>query len=169
MGNVSRQKRLKVAVLVKSFITTGGPERYAVEITRRLRDRGHDIHLFARRCDEKYMEGISFYQVPSGRTFSSVVDSFYFAKKVARMLEGKDFDVIHSHERGWRQDILTIHAFTYKSGLHKYSLIRRLDQTRKFYNLKYQVAHSYHIVSRYSVIFMDEGKDYAGRCNYPHI
>ena len=129
MDNVGRRKMLKLAVLVKSFITTGGSERYAVEITRRLRDRGHDIHLFARRFDEKYIKGISFYNVPSRHTFSSVVDSFYFAKDVARILEGKQFDVIHSHERGWRQDVLTVHTTTYKSGLHKYSLIRRLDQT----------------------------------------
>ena len=123
-------KKLKIAVVVKSFVTTGGSEGYAVEITRRLRDRGHDIHLFARRCDEKYMEGISLYRVPSAHIFlPGAVDSVYFATKVARMLDGKEFDVIHSHERGWRQDILTVHTFTYKGGLYKYSSIRRLDQT----------------------------------------
>ena len=166
MGNVGGQKKLKVAVLVKSFITTGGSERYAVEITRRLRDRGHHIHLFARRCDEKYMEGISFYQVPSRRTFSSVVDSFYFAKKVARLLEGKEFDVIHSHERGWRQDVLTVHTSTYKSGLHKYSLIRRLDQTYLSYRswlylwMERRQMRTSHLVAVSEVIRQDIAKYY---------
>lgn len=166
MGNVSRQKRLKVAVLVKSFITTGGSERYAVEITRRLRGRGHDIHLFARRCDEKYIKGISFYKVPSRRTFSSVVDSFYFAKKVARMLEGKEFDVIHSHERGWRQDVLTVHTSTYKSGLYKYSLIRRLDQTYLSYRswlylwMERRQMRTPHLVAVSEVISQDIARYY---------
>jgi UDP-glucose:(heptosyl)LPS alpha-1,3-glucosyltransferase len=166
VGNFSRQKRLKVAVLVKSFITTGGSERYAVEITRRLRDWGHDIHLFARRCDEKYIKGISFYQVPSRRTFSSVVDSFYFAKKVARMLEGKEFDVIHSHERGWQQDVLTVHTSTYKSGLYKYSLIRRLDQTYLSYRswlylwMERRQMRTSHLVAVSEVIRQDIARYY---------
>ena len=38
-----RTDKLKIAVPVKRFITTGGVERYSVEVTRRLLDKGHAI------------------------------------------------------------------------------------------------------------------------------
>ncbi|MBU0480471.1 MAG: glycosyltransferase family 4 protein [Proteobacteria bacterium] len=123
-----QKKRLKIAVLVKSFVTSGGAERYAVEITTRLRRRGHDIHLFARRADTKYLDGIHFYKVPDKFTFSSAVNSVSFAMEASKLLENKTFDVIHSHERAYCQDVLTVHTFSYKSGLYKYNFIRRLDQ-----------------------------------------
>jgi UDP-glucose:(heptosyl)LPS alpha-1,3-glucosyltransferase len=120
---------MKIAVLVKSFILAGGAERHTVEITRRLLNRGHEIHLYARYTDERLMEGIQHVRVPNRCTFSSVGNSLSFAREAARLLEGREYDVIHSHERGYRQDVLTLHTFSYRSGLRKYSFLRRLDMT----------------------------------------
>ena len=52
MAGETEKRKLKIAVLVRHFVTSGGMERYAVEITRRLKDRGHEIHLFCREFDE---------------------------------------------------------------------------------------------------------------------
>ncbi|MCF8056491.1 MAG: glycosyltransferase family 4 protein [Desulfocapsa sp.] len=124
------KKRLKIAILVKSFITTGGSERYTVEIARRMRDRGHEIHLFAWGKDDEQSQGMHFYLVPVPNKLnrSGVLNSYSYARESARVLQGKTFDVIHSHERGANQDLLTIHTFSYLGGLYKYSFIRRLDQ-----------------------------------------
>ena len=67
-------------------------------------------------------------RVPNRHTYSSVANSLSFAREAARSLRGKQYDVIHSHERGYRQDVLTIHTFSYRSGLERYSFLRKLDQ-----------------------------------------
>lgn len=120
---------MKIAVLAKSFILAGGAERYAVELTRRLMKKGHEIDLYARYVDERLIDGIRHVRVPDRCTFSSAGNSLSFARETARLLEGKKYDVIHSHERGYLQDVLTLHTFSYRSALRKYSLLRRMDMT----------------------------------------
>lgn len=124
-----KKRIMKIAVLVKSFILSGGAERYAVEVTRRLKARGHEIHIYARFVDESALEGMQHIKVPNKHTYSSVANSLSFAREAAQLLAGKKYDIIHSHERGYRQDVLTVHTFSYKSGLYRYSFIRRMDQT----------------------------------------
>jgi UDP-glucose:(heptosyl)LPS alpha-1,3-glucosyltransferase len=120
---------LRIAVLVKSFIVTGGSERYAVEVTRRLRARGHEIDVYARYVDESLLDGMRHVRVPDRHTYSSVANSLSFARESARLLRGKAYDIVHSHERGYCQDVMTIHTFSYRSGLNRYSFLRRIDQT----------------------------------------
>jgi UDP-glucose:(heptosyl)LPS alpha-1,3-glucosyltransferase len=120
---------MKIAVLVKRFILSGGAERYAVEVTRRLKARGHEIHIYARSVDESALAGMQHIKVPNKHAYSSVANSLSFAREASRLLAGKQYDIIHSHERGYRQDVLTVHTFSYKSGLARYSFIRRMDQT----------------------------------------
>ena len=120
---------MKIAVLVKRFIRSGGAERYAVEVTRRLRAKGHEVHIYARSVDKSALADMQHIPVPDKHTYSSVANSLSFAREAARLLAGKQYDIIHSHERGYRQDVLTVHTFSYKSGLDHYSFIRRMDQT----------------------------------------
>jgi UDP-glucose:(heptosyl)LPS alpha-1,3-glucosyltransferase len=108
---------------------SGGAERYAVEVTRRLKARGHDIHLYSRFLNESAADGMLHVRVPNRYTYSSVANSLSFAREAARLLEGKRYDVIHSHERGYRQDVLTVHTFSYRSGLDRYPFLRKIDQT----------------------------------------
>ncbi len=122
----NRSRRLNIAVLVKSFITTGGSERYAVEVTQLLLNKDHSIDLYARVADEELSVGMNLHRVPNKFGFSSVLNSLSFALETARMLRGKKYDVIHSHERGYIQDILTIHTFSYKGGVKKYSLLKKI-------------------------------------------
>lgn len=121
-------RRLKIAVLVKRFISSGGAERYAVEVARRLLNKGHDIDLYARVADKELSVGMSIHQVPNKCKFSSVLNSVSFAREAAQMLQGKNYDVIHSHERGYMQDILTIHTFSYKGGTERYSFLKKIDR-----------------------------------------
>jgi len=121
------KKRLKIAVLIKRFVATGGAERYAVEVTRRLLDRGHRIDLYARQVDDKLADGITVVKVPDRLRFSSVLNSWSFAKEAAKLLDARKYDVIFSHERGYRQDLSTIHTFSYQLGLENYSFLEKLN------------------------------------------
>ena len=120
---------LKIAVLVKRFIRSGGSERYAVEVARRLKARGHEIQIYSRYVDKSLLEGMRHIRVPDRHTYSSVASSLSFARETARLLRGEDYDIVHSHERGYRQDVMTIHTFSYRSGLARHSFFRRIDQT----------------------------------------
>ena len=119
-----RRDRLRIAVLVKNFITTGGLERYACEITRRLLEKGHTIDLYTRVADEHLSKGMTVYRVPDKYRSMSVLNSLSFAVETARMLRDKDYDIIHSHERGYRQDVLALHTLSYKGGTKTFSLLK---------------------------------------------
>ena len=43
---------MKIALLIRRYITTGGAERYAVEVARRLA-RVHEVHVFAQQWDHR--------------------------------------------------------------------------------------------------------------------
>lgn len=119
---------LKIAILVKSFSRTGGMERYVVETCLRLAARGHRIDVFAREAETDLPPGVRFVPVPRGPGFSGVARAVSFARHTARLLAGRSYDIVHSHERGYCQDILTLHCFSHLQGLEQYSRLRRLDQ-----------------------------------------
>ncbi|MDF1577565.1 MAG: glycosyltransferase family 4 protein [Desulfobulbales bacterium] len=130
MGDVTLKKKLKIAVLIRRFVTSGGKERYAVEVTKRLRDRGHEIHLFCREFDQELTDGMVIHRLPVRWRFSSALSCLAFARDCAKQLPAAGrFDIIHSHERAYCQDVLTIHTFSFKGGLRNYPFFRRLDQT----------------------------------------
>lgn len=119
---------LRIAVLVKKFALTGGMERYVVETCRRLAARGHRLDIYAREAEPGLLDTMRFFRVPAGPAFSSVLRAVSFAGETAKMLRPKQYDIVHSHEKGCFRDIETIHCFSYKEGLEKYSFLRRLDQ-----------------------------------------
>jgi len=120
--------KLAIAVLAKSFCRTGGMERYAVEVVRRLLARGHRVDLYGREMDADLLPGARFVEVSRRFGFSSVASALAFAREAARLLRGRRYDVVHSHERGYCQDVLTVHCFSHRCGLQKYRGLRRIDQ-----------------------------------------
>lgn len=119
---------LRLAVLVKSFTRTGGMERYVVEICRRLAAMGHRLDIYAREADPELLEGMGFYQMPAASCRSSVLAALSFARQSARLLAGKKYDLVHSHERAWGCDLVSLHCFSHRQGLAGYSFLRWLDQ-----------------------------------------
>jgi len=122
------RNRLKIAVLVKRFVTSGGSERYAVEVARQLANKGHTIDLYAREFNAAASAGMTFCPVPDRFRFSSVLNLASFSFDTARILDGKTYDVVHSHERGYGQDVSTLHTFSYRGSLQKYAFLRKIDQ-----------------------------------------
>lgn len=119
---------MKIAVLVKRFTLSGGKERYVVELVHALCRLGHRIDVFACEAEPGLLNGVGFFRVPNRMTFSSVLNTISFMKETAKMLRGHDYDIVHSHERNYTQEVLTLHSFSYYEGLKKYSLLRKIDQ-----------------------------------------
>ncbi len=108
-------KKLKIAVLVKRFVTTGGMERYCAEVTKRLA-RDHDVHVFAQEWQWDQKEKITFHKVPRYLIKPNWLNQLYFSYRTAKMLDDS-FDIVHSHERVSRYDTLTVHCPCFKTHL----------------------------------------------------
>ncbi len=102
------EKRLKIAILIRQFVTTGGAEKYAVEVTRRMA-REHDIHVFAQEWIFNGDEHITFHKIPRFFTRPSFLNQLLFSYFTRRFLDSS-FDIIHSHERACHFDVLTVHC-----------------------------------------------------------
>ena len=110
------ERKLRIAVLVKRFVNTGGAERYALEVTRRLA-RQHEVHVFAQEWAFEGKETIIFHNVPKVVSKPSWLNQLlfsYFSKKVVASTR-TTFDIIHSHEKVTHFDIATIHSPCFRS------------------------------------------------------
>ena len=104
----SVQDRLKIAILVRRFVTTGGAERYAVEVARRLALK-HNVHVFAQEWAWNGREKIVFHRIPKFFERPSLLNLILFSYFTRKNLD-ESFDIIHSHERVTHFDALTIHC-----------------------------------------------------------
>ena len=110
---MSDNKRLKIAVLIRRFVSTGGAERYAMEVTRRLALH-HEVHVFAHEWSFQGKEKIEFHKMPRGPVKPSWLNQIlfsYFTRKAA----GNAFDIVHSHEKVVNFDVMTIHSPCFRS------------------------------------------------------
>ncbi len=105
--------RLKIAVLVRRFVTTGGAERYAYEVTRRLALK-HDVHVFAQEWSFEGSEKLTFHKIPMPLAKPSFVNQLLFSFFTRRALKNASFDIVHTHERVTSFDVLTIHCPCYR-------------------------------------------------------
>lgn len=107
------EKRLRIAVLISSFITTGGAERYAVEVSRRLA-KDHEVHVFCNRWSFDGTEEITFHKIPNYIKKPGFLGQLFFSLFCTRMVDDA-FDIIHSHSRVTRFDVLTLHVPCFKT------------------------------------------------------
>jgi len=103
---------MKVALLIRRFITTGGAERYAVEVAKRLADQC-ELHVFAQEIGVE-PPGIHIHKLRLISEKPRYLNQLHFSMQAAH-LQGR-FDIIHSHERVSVFDVLTIHCPTFKGG-----------------------------------------------------
>ncbi len=107
---------MKIAVLIRRFITTGGAERYAVEVTRRLA-REHEVHVLTQEWDHQ-PEGITLHRVPlKAKKPRGAFNQWSFSKHTARMTRELGADIIHTHERVERFNVMNLHSGTFIGGL----------------------------------------------------
>lgn len=108
MAAVDPGGRLKIAVLIKRFVRTGGAERYAMEIVRRLA-WGHDVHVFAHEWSYDGAEPLTFHKVPRLCVKPAWMNQLMFSYLTQRAV-GQDFDIVHSFEKVTQCDVMTVQS-----------------------------------------------------------
>lgn len=100
---------MKIALGIRDFSPSrGGAERYLVELMRFLAQEGHEVHVFAYRCDEGiggiYLHNVNPFPFPKGLRILS------FALKCHQQMKRDNFDVIMGVGNTWEADLLQPHG-----------------------------------------------------------
>jgi UDP-glucose:(heptosyl)LPS alpha-1,3-glucosyltransferase len=95
---------MKVALIRQRFTRYGGAERYVGRLAEELILRGIEVHILARRWDSDDSVDLHFHKIKSsgGPTF---IRQPSFARHVARVVGRESFDLVHSFDRTYSQDV----------------------------------------------------------------
>ena len=98
---------MRIAVLNRTFATTGGgAESYSVNVVRELADK-HEVHVFSQSTDEP-VAGVTYHHVPHLSDKPRWLNQLWFALATWWMTR-RGF-VVHSHENTWHGQVQTIHV-----------------------------------------------------------
>ncbi len=115
MSEALPTRRLKIAVLSRSFSTQGGgAERYSVAVATQLAQT-HEVHVFAQNFDTP-PPGITVHKVGPALRRPRWLNQLIYAWQTARLTR-EGFDVVHSHENVWRADVQTFHVKSVRGSL----------------------------------------------------
>ena len=104
---------MKIAILIRRYLTTGGAERYAVEVARRLAEK-HEVHIFAQEYDH-VPQRMTVHRVPLHFRKPRYLNQWWFSWWTSRNTSG--FDLVYTHERVTQFDVMHIHSGTFVGGL----------------------------------------------------
>lgn len=108
-------KKLRVAVLNRTFSPTGGgAERYSIALVEHLANR-YEIHVFAQSIDHQW-PGVSYHRVSMPLRRPRWINQLWFAT-ATWWATRTGFDVVHSHENTWHGDVQTVHVLPVKHTL----------------------------------------------------
>ena len=111
----SAPKKLRIAVLNRTFSTTGGgAERYSVALVEQLAAR-HEIHVFSQEIDHQW-PGVTYHRISMPLRKPRWLNQLWFAWRTWHATR-QGFDVVHSHENTWHGDVQTVHVLPVKYNL----------------------------------------------------
>ena len=95
---------MKVALIRQRFTLYGGAERYVGRLAEELIRRGVEVHILARKWDSDEKGDFYFHRIESagGPTF---IRQPSFARRVAQVVAREQFDLVHSFDRTYSQDV----------------------------------------------------------------
>ena len=109
------RKKLRIAVLNRTFSSTGGgAERYSIAMVEQLASL-HEIHVFAQQIDHQW-PGVAYHRVAFPLLKPRWVNQLWFAF-ATWLATRRGFDVVHSHENSWHGDVQTVHVVPVKYNL----------------------------------------------------
>ena len=116
-GPTPAAKRLRVAVLNRTFSpTAGGAERYSMALVEQLAAR-HDIHVFAQVIEHQW-PGVTYHLITTPLRKPRWINQLWFATATWWATRHR-FDVVHSHENTWHGNVQTVHVLPVKYNLFK--------------------------------------------------
>jgi glycosyltransferase involved in cell wall biosynthesis len=86
---------MRVAFAMINCNRRDGSARAVNEVVERLADRGHEMHLYARKVEDLDLDKVRWHRVP-GPGWPEVADFFSYFHLVNRMLSASTYDIIHS-------------------------------------------------------------------------
>ncbi len=102
------QPRLRVAVLNRNFVSTGGgAERYSIALVEAMAQH-HEIHVYAQSIEHKW-PGVTYHQIPAPFKRPRWINQLWFAA-ATWWATRRGFDVVHSHENTWHGNVQTVHV-----------------------------------------------------------
>ena len=103
---------MKLIHVVRRYGPVGGMERYVFEITRELRDLGHEVEVLCEVCLAEKQSGILVHELGATAPRPRWLALLRFGQKVNAWLEANPHHdwLIHSHERLSCHDITTFHG-----------------------------------------------------------
>ena len=104
-----KARKLSIAFILRRYSTNGGTEKYVTDLSRFLRDQGHDIHLYTLSVEESLQgeTGMTFHRVfalPRGGALRAITLVFG-----AMLVPLNRFDVVQGFGR-------TTHHHVYRAG-----------------------------------------------------
>ena len=109
-----RRTPVKIAVVIPRYGLVGGGEFFALELTERIAamSPSYEIHVFANQWRQR--SGlIHFHKVPIV-SFPKYLTTVSFAWFARRGIDKIGFDIIHSHERIFDADIVSLHSVPHR-------------------------------------------------------
>jgi len=118
--------RKKIAVVVPKYGLVGGGERFVFELTERLANiHSYEVHVFSNKWRSK-SDHITFHKIPI-ITFPKWLTSISFAYLANRKIAKMDFDLIHSHDRIFKSNVVTLHSIPHRTWARDIRQKRRLS------------------------------------------
>lgn len=105
-------KRLRIAVLNRSFVATGGgAERYSIALVEQLAQK-HEVHVFAQQIEHAF-PGVRYHRLWTPFRKPRWINQLWFAA-TSWWATRNGFDVVHSHENTWHGQVHTVHVLPVK-------------------------------------------------------
>lgn len=103
----------KIAVVIPKYGLVGGGEKLVAELTERIAQRSsYDIHILANQwTKQSYLT--RFHKIPIV-SFPKCLTTVSFAWFVEQKIKNMGFDLIHSHERIFNADIVSLHSIPHR-------------------------------------------------------
>ena len=86
---------MKIAFSMINCNRRDGSARAVNEVAERLADRGHEVHLFARKAEDLDLSKVRWHTIP-GPGWPEVADFMSYHVSVNRSIPDRFFDIIHS-------------------------------------------------------------------------
>ena len=106
---MNAMRTAKIAVVIPKYGLVGGGEKFAAELTERIVQwTSHEIHVLANQWTTQ--SGIiRFHKIPI-INFPKYLTTVSFAWFVEQKIKEIGFDLVHSHERIFNADIVSLHS-----------------------------------------------------------
>lgn len=109
---------MKIAVVIPKYGLVGGAEGFAYELTERLAMRERfKVHVFANR-HRPGKAPVTYHRVPI-LPFPRFMRQISFAWFAERQIRREGCDLVHSHDRIFRMDLLTMHGVPHEQWIRE--------------------------------------------------